>query len=99
MSAPAALPASGFLNTAAIATRRSGGLARAPYSLWISSTDVMILRMSMDAPPATGSRRDRRGAVFHQRHRIAQHIDAGARPDAMFGEMTAERARAGHGVI
>jgi hypothetical protein len=46
-SAPAALPASGFSNTAAIATRRSGGLAGAPYSLLISSTRVTVLRMVM----------------------------------------------------
>src|SRR5262249_11223994 len=46
-SAPALLPASGFLNTAAIATRRSGGLARAPYSALISSTIVTVLRISM----------------------------------------------------
>src|SRR6266446_1508348 len=44
---PAALPASGFLNTAAIATRRSGGLTGAPYSLLISSTRVTVLRMVM----------------------------------------------------
>src|SRR5215472_2442004 len=105
MSAPAALPASGFLNTAAIATRRSGGLARAPYSLWISSTKVTVLRMSMVRSSLRGfpqfALRGNRGrsASLNQRYRIAQHIDAGARPDAIFGKVAAERARAGHGVI
>src|SRR5262245_55047713 len=46
-SAPALLPASGFLKTAPVATRRSGGLARAPYSVLISSTNVTVLRISM----------------------------------------------------
>ncbi len=36
--------------------------------------------------------------VLDQRDRIAQHVDAGARLDAVLGEMTAERARAGHAV-
>ena len=39
-------------------------------------------------------RRDRRDrAVLDQRNRLAQHIDAGARPDAVFREMAAECAR------
>src|SRR5690242_10728313 len=105
MSAPAGFPASGFLNTAAIATRRNGGLAGAPYSLRISSTDVTTLRMSMVLFPSAqlsrpGSRGDRSLSAFlDQRYRIAQDIDASASSHAMFGQMAAEGARAGHRMV
>src|SRR4029453_4842575 len=46
-SAPALSPASGFLNTAAVAPRRNGGLARAPYSVLISSMITTVLRISI----------------------------------------------------
>src|SRR5262245_17407852 len=54
-SAPALLPASGFLKTAAVATRRSGGLVRAPYSALISSTNVTVLRNGMGPGPCGGN--------------------------------------------
>ena len=45
------------------------------------------------------SRRDhRRRAILDQRDRIAQHVDAGARLDAVLRQMAAEGARAGHAV-
>ena len=51
--------------------------------------------ISLDcAPAALPSGRDRRRrAGFDQRNRIAQYVGAGALPDAVFGEMTAEGAR------
>ena len=36
------------------------------------------------------------GPCDTQRDALAQHVHAGARPDAVLGEMAAERARAGH---
>ena len=45
------------------------------------------------------SRGDRRSSVLDERDRVAQNIDAGARSDAVLGEMPAEGARTGDGVI
>jgi hypothetical protein len=47
----------------------------------------------------TRSRRDRRrGAILDQSDRFAQNAHARARPDAVLGEVAAERASAGHAV-
>src|SRR6202041_2646863 len=47
----------------------------------------------------TGSRGQwGRHAILDQRDRVAQHIGAGARLDAVLGEVTAERPRARHAV-
>ena len=55
--------------------------------------------MSRGLAKPVASRGERRGSVLDERDRVAQNIDAGARPDAVLGEMPAEGARTGDGVI
>ena len=65
----------------------------------ISAQTLRVCREGKPAPtfPDPALSRDRsRDTVIDQRDRVAQHVNAGARPDAVLGEVTAERARTGH---
>src|SRR6516225_7256921 len=55
--------------------------------------------MPCGLPKPVASRSDRRASVLNMCDRVAQNIDAGARSDAVLGEMPAEGARTGDGVI
>ena len=72
-----------------------GDTFRLKYS--ISDSDVQKFgEISGDFNPAHFNEEYAKGTIF--KNRIAQHIDACSRPDAMLGEMAAEGARAGHAV-
>ena len=65
---------------------------------WGVQADKLMLHGYPDVAGRTRTRSRSRDARVNQRDRIAQHVDAGARPDAVLGEMAAEGARAGHAV-